>query len=543
MSDDLSLYAGLWVALVRGQVAGVGYTALEAKGRAQHSRPKEWPTMIYVEPPGGTELPLSPLLERLRPVLAQCDTPIYLVGGAVRDALLGRVSHDLDFVVPQRAIHWAFKVGNALKLPAYVLDEARDTGRVVLEDTTLDFACFRGADLEADLRDRDFTMNAIALPVAARTTASLIDPCGGVADLQARRLRLTNPNALTQDPLRALRAIRQAKSFGFELDAETKTAVTHAASLLHTISQERIRDELLKMLQTAVPHLALAEMGELGLLTAVLPDIAALDGVAQSAPHHEAVLSHTLSVVRWLVSLETAVWGHQPPAPPLDIVRTAFASVADPLRQHLERLEDGDVNGRTLLRLSGLFHDVGKKATQTAEEQADGSLRYRFLGHEVVGRKIAEGCLHDLCLSNKVVAHVGQVVGGHMRPLHLVNAHGQHPTRRTVYRFFRDLGSAGLDVAFHSLADHLATYDGPGEEALWRDLVGLTAVLCEHYFFAHEQIIAPPRLLNGGDLMALLQLDPGPEVGRLMRLIEEAQAAGEVTTREEAILFAQQARQ
>ncbi|MFQ5421637.1 MAG: hypothetical protein ACE5EY_14890, partial [Anaerolineae bacterium] len=195
---DLTAYARRWVALAGDVVAGVGYTAVEALHLAQRNRPKERFTLQFVEEPGGEPLALSPLLERVRPLLQGQDRPIYLVGGAVRDALLGRVSHDLDFVTPQRAIRLAFHMADSLGVPAYALDKNRDTGRVVLanEKTTLDFARFRGDSLTADLQDRDFTINAIALPATAQTTHSLIDPCGGAADLQAKLIRQTHAQAI-----------------------------------------------------------------------------------------------------------------------------------------------------------------------------------------------------------------------------------------------------------------------------------------------------------------------------------------------------------
>ncbi len=301
---DLTPYAGRWVALAQGRVAGVGFTAEEAQRLARRNRPKERLALRFVEPSGGKALALPVLLERIRPLLEEQEFPVYLVGGAVRDALLGRPSKDLDFVVPRQAIRLAFQVADALGLPAYVLDRERDTGRVVLPEggVTLDFARFRGSDLEADLRDRDFTVNALALPATAQTTAALIDPCGGMADLQAGQLRLTHPNALQQDPVRALRAVRLSLSLGFTLLPETAMTVSAAASLLPQTSIERVRDELIKLLETAVPDQSVALLHQLGLLPHVLPEIAALAEVTQSPPHHEAVLPHTINVLRWLAA-------------------------------------------------------------------------------------------------------------------------------------------------------------------------------------------------------------------------------------------------
>ena len=486
-----------------------------------------------------TPLLLSPLLKRLRPLFDQEEQPVYLVGGAVRDALLGRVSPDLDFAVPEQAVKVTFHVADTLGVPAYVLDRERDTGRVVLPDeaTTLDFARFRGPTLEADLRDRDFTINAMALPATAVSDGSLIDPLGGRADLQAGRIRLTHGQALMDDPVRALRALRLALSLNFSLPPETTTAIGAAIPYLHTVSSERVRDELLKLLQTTMPDQAVAQMAELSLLAAVLPEIAALADVVQSAPHHEAVLPHTISVLRWLVQVEAALAADEAIDDPAVVaVGTALANYAPQLSEHLQRREEGNVAGRTLLRLGALFHDVGKRETRTVEESG----RVRFIGHDQLGATLAARRLRHLTLSNKAISHVRRIVANHMRPLLLAEEGLARPSRRAVYRFFRDAGPAGLDVGLLALADHLATHNGPGDLARWQRLLTVVITLFGHYFEQFTETVAPTPLLDGNELMAALQLVPGPEVGRLLRLIEEAQAAGEVTTKEEAIHFARQ---
>ncbi|MCA9972361.1 MAG: HD domain-containing protein [Anaerolineales bacterium] len=535
---DLTPYAGRWVALARDQVAGVGHTPEEAERMARHNRPKERFVLWFVDPPDAAPLPLPALLARLRPFLAQQPEPVYLVGGAVRDALLGRPSHDLDFVVPRRGIALAFAVADALGVPAFPLDKARDTGRVMLAETTLDFACFRGPDLAADLRDRDFTVNAIALPATAVSRAALIDPCGGLADLEAGQLRLTHPGALAQDALRALRGVRHVVGLGLTLLPETAQALRAAAPELRQVSVERVRDELQKLLETAAPDTAVALLAELGLLAPVLPEIAALAPVTQSAPHHEPVLAHTVSVLRRLAAVERVLLAGEAAAEGYwqPVVRE-LGPYREPLRAHLGRTVDGLVDGRVLLRLGALFHDVGK--AQTREEDENG--RVRFFGHAEVGAKLAARALRRLTFGNRAVAHVAHIVAAHMRPLFLAEAQGGRPTRRAVYRFFRDIQSAGLDVGLLALADHLATYDGPGDAAAWEQLVRLVGELFRHYFERHDEVVAPTPLLDGHALMAALQLAPGREVGRLLRLIEEAQAAGLVTTPEEAVALARQA--
>jgi hypothetical protein len=183
---DLTAYAGRWVAVAHGRVLGVGHTGVEALRLARRNHPKLQLELIYVAEKEGGRLALDPLLQKLRAVLARQDMPIYLVGGAVRDAVLGKISHDLDFVVPNNAIKLAFRVGDALGVPAYVLDKERDVGRVVLPEagTYLDFSSYRLESLEADLGARDFTINALALPALAETERSIIDLFAGVADLR-----------------------------------------------------------------------------------------------------------------------------------------------------------------------------------------------------------------------------------------------------------------------------------------------------------------------------------------------------------------------
>jgi poly(A) polymerase len=544
--NDLSAYAGRWVAMIEGKVAGVGHTAVAATRMARRNRPKEKMNTHFVEPAGGEPLALSPLLERLRPLFAQEEEAVYLVGGAVRDALLGRVSADLDFTVAHGAIPLAFRVAGALAVPAYVLDRQRDTGRVVLpdEETTLDFAGFRGAGLEADLRDRDFTINAMALPAAAKTSASLIDPTGGRADLAAGILRQTHDQAVRHDPTRALRAVRLALSLDLTLTAETETAVRETAPLLPSTSVERVRDELVKVLESAAPGAAVREMGRLALLEAVLPEIARLAEVAQTAPHHEAVLPHTIRLLDWLARLEAAILqNNEPDSPVIALARAELAPHAAALRDHFARPVSGSLSGRALLRLGALFHDVGKAETQSVTMEG----RIRFLGHDQVGAHIAGRRLRALRFSNEATAHVRQIVAGHMRPLFL--SQNERVSRRAIYRFFRSTGIAGLDIGLIALADHLATYDAPEADMAGtggKDYEKLLSVIVElylHYYERYEETVRPRPFLDGQELIAALRLAPGPEVGRLLRLIEEAQAAGEIRNRDEALAFARRSKQ
>ncbi|GAB4271336.1 MAG: CCA tRNA nucleotidyltransferase [Candidatus Promineifilaceae bacterium] len=533
MDERFVPYAGRWVALVNDQIAGVGEHAAAAWHLARANRPKERPQLVYVDRADGDPLHLPPVMASLRPLLTHHPFPIYLVGGVVRDALLGRDCKDIDLVVPRDAIKLTFQLADKLGQPAYVLDRERDTGRIVLPELgmMIDVARFRGDDLEADLGDRDFTINAMALPANATTSASVIDPTGGMADLAASVVRHTHAQAVAQDPVRALRALRMAEVFGFEMTAETETAVCRAAPLLSRVSVERIRDELLKLL-AASPAAGLQRLVDTGLLAVTLPEAAALTDVAQSPPHHEPVLAHTISVLQWLSLIINQQSFIDVPST-IPHLQSALAPYVDALHVHLLRPVDGGLDGRILLILGALFHDVGKASTQTVGE--DG--RIRFLGHAQAGAKLATSRLRHLCLSNKAIDHVARIVAGHMRPLLLASSQ-RRVSRRAVFRFFRDTKDAGLDIGLLALADHLATYNGVGETAVWERLVQLVADLYQHYFH-HQETISPKLLVNGKTVITHFGLQPGPQIGYLLRQLEEAQAAGEITEVDEAMAFLQ----
>ena len=534
---DMTPYSGRWVVMIDEVVVGVGDTAEEAYLSAQIHRPNKLAALLFVEPVGGEPLSFIPLMNRLRPLL-QVSMPVYLVGGAVRDALLGRISHDLDFVVPKEAVRLSFEIGDKIDAPAYVLDRERDTGRVVLADqaTTLDFARFRGPDLAADLGARDFTINALAIPATAQTRSAIIDPGGGLRDLEARLIRLMDERAMINDPVRTLRAVRLAASLGFTLTEETRTAAIAAASCLSDVSAERKRDELLKIMMTPRPDKTMMELEELCLLEEILPEVAGLSGISQSQPHYEDVIAHTWSVLNWLTRLEKVLIFNSEGDKVLEPAYAALEPYLDQLRLHLKRPVNGGLDGRIVLRLAALFHDVGKRETIDIDD--DG--RIRFFGHDEVGADIAGSRLWQLCLSKDAISQVKRIVAGHMRPLSLAQAQGANLSRRAVYRYFRDLDHNGLDVGLLSLADHLATHNGPGEQRIWETLVGLVAQLYQFYYERHEEAVKPVLLLNGQELIDLVDMEPGPEIGRILRLIEEGQAAGEIGSREEALRFAQE---
>lgn len=491
--------------------------------------------MSQVAEPGEAGLRLPYLLTRLRPVLSETEQPIYLVGGAVRDALLRRSNHDLDFVLPANAIGLAFKVGDFLRVPAFVLDRERDIGRVVLGESqsTLDFARFRGPDLVADLRARDFTINAMALPADTLEEEAIIDPLDGRKDLRAGIIRYTSEGSIGSDPVRALRAVRLSYELGFTISPETVESARGAAVKLREVSQERIRDELVRIIMLDNPGMALGKLDELALLTGAIPVLREVRDMIQSRPHHEPVLAHTYRVLDSLSSLTAVLVSNVDSSDPaLTLAQERLASYLPDLEAHLRRKVSGGLNGAVLLRFGALFHDVGKAQTRSVDEGG----RIRFLNHDRVGADLGYREMIRLRFGKESADHVKDVIANHMRPLWL--SEGPKLSRRSVYRFFRDAGPAGIDVGLLALADELAIFppDDSGNHDLgrWRKVLHVVEQLLEHYFRRFEETVKPASLVSGRDLINKFGLQPGPFVGQMLRLIEEAHASGEIENRHEA---------
>src|SRR6266498_5163601 len=447
-----SPYAGRWVARVRGRIIAQGGTPEQALHAAQISRHKERPEIIYMPVPFS----YSPLIDKVREALP--DQEMYLVGGAVRDILLNRLSRDLDFALPSNGISLARRVANALKADFMVLDSERDTGRVIVTEsdgtrTFLDFATYRGNNLEEDLRARDFTINAIAFDLHTQT---LIDPLNGASDLRAQLIRACSPTSLSDDPVRILRAVRQAAAFEFRIEPETRKAMKQAASLLPKVSAERQRDELFKMLEGPKPDASIRALEILGVFPYLLPELSALKGVEQSMPHIYDVWEHTLSMLGYLEGILTVL----APGYNADNTNDLFTGLLtlrigrfrEQFAQHFSQSLNMDRSVRAALFFAALYHDVQKPATKTVEPSG----RIRFFDHDVKGAEVAENRARAFNLSNDEVQRVRTIVQHHMRFHFFVSrldGEKRESSRKSIYRFFRDTGKAGIDLVLLGLAD------------------------------------------------------------------------------------------
>lgn len=492
--------------------------------------------------------------------LAAQGVEAYLVGGCVRDPLLGRPTYDLDVGVAGSGLLLARSLANHFQGAYYPLDEVRSTGRAILpvggdeagqSHLVVDIARLRDdvgghPTLATDLAARDFTVNALAASV--RSPDEIIDLHDGLADLQARIIRPVSESSIRRDPIRALRAVRLAATLGFSLAPETEALSRRDGPGLARVAGERIRDELVKLL--ALPHAAgfVAYLDDLGLLTVILPELEPLRHLTQPLPHHLPVLAHSLQVVCALEDILALL------ATP-EALSSADSSFHDrggdgssahyaerlasyvsclepyhlPLQAHFQATIGETRPRRVILKLAALLHDVAKSAAHTVD--SDG--RIRFIDHDRLGSQVAGSILRRLRFDATEIRLAETIVRHHMRPLLLAAQDGV--SARAVYRLFRDTRDAGVDVAIHSLADHLATYrPGADEEALPR-LVALVARLLGDFWRDGGQRVSPPRLIDGSDLLREFDLQPGPRIGELLEMVREGQVAGEIQTRRQAL--------
>jgi tRNA nucleotidyltransferase/poly(A) polymerase len=532
---NMQPYAGKWVAMTGDKVIGHGGTPDQALHAAQSSQYKEKLNIRFV--PFIRDVVYPPILKDVQRVLAE-HSDVFLVGGCIRNALVGIPAHDLDIIVQNDTIRTARLVAKELKAMLYVMDEDRNTVRLITmvdgEKFYLDFAEMRGKNLEDDLLHRDFTINAMA--VSIQRPEELLDPLGGAEDLQNHLIRMCSPDSIIHDPVRILRGIRLAAQYNLRIHPTTREAMKQRGSLLAGVSPERKRDELMKMLDEHRAATAVRALDWLGVLPETLPELISLHGVEQSTPHTQNVWEHTLLAVQKLDGLYEVLcrpfttdsaadfW--------LGLASVQLGRYREKFQEHFEKRFQNDRSRRSLLTLALLYHDTGKAST--ASVKGDGNVH--FFGHEKVSADLIAERARAMNLSRDETDYLEKLAQHHMR-IHQLSMAGEPPTRKAVYRLFRDLGDEGVDLVLLSLADLLAMY-GPGmDQERWQNELDICRRLLDAWWAEHDTAVEPVRLVDGNELMQMYHLQPGVMVGDALEAIREAQVEGEIKTREDIPAF------
>jgi putative nucleotidyltransferase with HDIG domain len=468
-------------------------------------------------------LAAAPSIAAARTALEEHPGSVWVVGGAIRDALLGEGVADVDLAVArgeeERAARAIARVAGG---SAFTLSEEHATWRAVAptDGWHVDVAGLRASAIEDDLRARDFTVNAIATPLSG---GDPIDPTGGTADAEARILRAASEGSFAEDPLRLLRAARLSASLGLEIEPGTADLARAHASHAADPAGERQFAELRGIVAGRDPLGGVRLLDQLDLLAVVLPEMETLRGVLQNPNHHLDVLGHTLAVLEEWLGIESDLPGFAG-----DLAGEVEEFLAEPLADELTR--------RDALRFGALFHDLGKPETR-----AEGSGYVTFIGHDEVGARIIASICRRLRTSRALSGHLQGLALHHLRLGFLV--HQRPLSRRAVYDYLAATEPVAPDVTLLTVADRLAARgEGPlaSPEMVNAHLDLAREMLRDALAWHRDGSPRPP--VSGDDLADELGLSPGPEMGRVLEELRAEAFTGEITSRSQALDRARQLR-
>lgn len=491
-------------------------------------------------------------MKTLQEIIFGAAPQAYYVGGALRDSILKRWSGDIDLAMPREYVKpAAIKLAKVLKGTAFEMDPDFCVWRISSKSgLQIDLCAFVGLDIKTDLKRRDFTINALAYPVAQRPTVKtrkdakktmillggikkeyILDLNGGISDISDKIIKANNANIFTEDPLRLLRAFRTAAELKFNIDKHTLSKIKKNSSLIIKPAGERLQEELKRIFKADNTRYYLEAMDKAGLLRALFPELEKQKDCAECYYGNGGVFTHTMSVLDRIEFL-------------LKNLKKAFPKFYKKLAAFTD-----DV---TVYKMAALLHDIAKPATAKVMQD-----RLRFFYHEEQGAVMAEEILKNLKYSSQEQRLISKMIEFHLRPSNL--ASNEIITDRGVYKFFKELGPAGIPMLLLCWADYtsyvtpaqvkrlMLKSSGPVitiEEGKKRGSLGKTLrhmqmvnLLFHKYFNEAKRIILPRRYITGKDVMDVLKMAPGPKVGEILEHVSIAQVEGLVNNKDEAVLY------
>ncbi|MGA2367845.1 MAG: HD domain-containing protein [Dehalococcoidia bacterium] len=469
------------------------------------------------------------ILTKLSPVCTVPECKAYLVGGFVRDWLVGRDTTDLDIAVSGDSLAIAQEAAELLDGTYVMLDEENKVGRIVVagddQSWQIDITSFAD-NIDRDLLRRDFTVNAMALELEAFVSGDvkLLDPAGGEEDLKKGLLRQVSDMVFHRDPSRLMRAVRLARELNLEIEPITEDTIRRNCRLVRKVASEKVREELLKILSLPYAGNSIRYLDDFGLLCKIIPELESLKGVGQPKEHYWDVFDHSIEAIaalEFILRESDWVYGSRE--------LRSMVPWSDEIDEHFNEEIAGGSKRRTLIKLGLLLHDIAKPKTKTIEDD-----RIRFLGHTKEGAAMAATILERLRFSNREIRYIEKLVYHHLHPAQM--SHEGLPSHKAIYRYFRDTEGAGIDVIFLALADYLAVAGPRVDMDEWHMHIKQVKYIIDVHNQQESEIL-PVRLISGTDLMQEFKLSPGKTIGKMLIMVREAQAAGEIRTKEEALKY------
>ncbi len=446
----------------------------------------------------------------LSEIIKNFDAEIYLVGGSVRDMFLNRQSIDRDLIVADRnAKEFALELKKFFNCTFIPLDEENKIYRLVMPDKInyTDITNPAGS-LEKDLKRRDLTVNAVAVNI---NTGEIIDLFGGVEDIKNGCLRCIDELNFKDDPLRILRVFRFRSILGFKITSDTFDAVCKYADLINQSAVERINYEILKMFGGKYAHEALIEADSAGALEKLFPFVKELKQVPPNLHHHLDLFHHSVETVKQIQNI--------------------YENADESVKKHLESVDFGGFPRIAHLKLAGFMHDIGKFSTWTIEEGG----RHRFIKHDDAGSKISAKLLKRMHFSNKQIEYLSTLIKYHIYPSHVMCS--PEVTEKIMMRYIRRMDKNSIDDIVLAMADRLSARGPEITDKIVETNINSLKKLLDFYIEKSSSLEPLPKLLDGKDIMAMLNITPSPKLGEILDALHEAQLAGDVLTRDDAILF------
>lgn len=456
---------------------------------------------------------MNTLIEKdfiLKAIRENFDEEVYLVGGAVRDFLNGKAVVDRDLLILDKNVkEFSQRLAEFFNATFIELDAENQIYRLVLKDKInyLDITKPLNNSIEEDLKHRDLTINSLAVNLK---TYQITDPTGGYDDFKKGILRCFNESAITDDPLRLLRFFRFQAIYGFKLDEQTKEWVKKYKNLLERPAVERKNYEIIRLFSGAFAHEAILTMDECGLLEYLFPFVNDYKKVPPNAHHHLDLFHHLVETVKQ--------------------IQLIYESSPAEVKEHLEECAFGANSRLAHLKFAGFLHDLGKFSTWTIDE--DG--RHRFIKHDDVGSKMAKEFLTKAKFSKKQIAYLCEMIKYHIYPSGVASAPDLN--EKVMMRFLRKMEDNSIDIITLAKADRLSARG----EAITNKIVENNILLLDklqNFYLAKRDAVVVERLLDGNEIMQILNIKPGPQLGEIIKKLYDAQLNGEVITKEEALDF------
>jgi len=433
----------------------------------------------------------------------------YIVGGSIRDIILGRIPTDFDIAVLQFPEKYASDLASCVN--GHVVKIGKQNQmiyRVVSENSTFDISAIEGKTIEEDLAKRDFTVNAISCELYS---GKIVDLFGGINDLLIKKIRMVSKEIFTKDPVRLIRAYRIAAMLDFEIESETAHVIVNNVKLITKAAGERIKTEIFKILSCSKSYIYIHQMYETGLLFEIFPELTALQGCKQNKHHAYDVLDHSLTAFSQLEMLLNE-----------KIFKTGAINFPIP---------DMDKERSALLKYSILLHDIGKPSARTVGNDDN----IHFFGHEIIGAEMAKQISKRLKLSNNEADYIYFIIRNHIAALHLYSSGIKNPpSNKSLTRFFIKCGDMTPDILLHTIAD----IQGKGnEDKRNEDFLSFASYLLNEFFSGYKVKKTEPRLVTGNDLIEEFGLSPSPLFKKILSLVEESRLSNIINSRAEALLM------